>query len=86
MGRLASFFSELVRCDFFANLREPQAAFAEDVGGEALLFAQQAEQQMLRADVLVIQALGFFRAVGEHAFALVAAAAGRPTSTPSRAE
>ena len=57
---------------FFADGREPQAALVQDLGGEALLFAQQAEQQMLGADVLVVQALRFFRAIGQHALALVA--------------
>ena len=44
----------------------------QDLGGEALLLAQQAEQQVLGADVLVVQALGFFRAIGQHALAFVA--------------
>ncbi len=35
------------------------------------LLAQQAEQQMLRTNVLVIQPLGLLCAVGEHALALV---------------
>ena len=43
----------------------------EDLGGEALLFAQQAEQQMFGADVLVREALGLFSGVGEHALAFV---------------
>ena len=44
----------------------------QDFGGEALLFAQQAQQQMLGADVLVVQPLGFFGAIGQHALALMA--------------
>ena len=54
-----------------ANLRKLQAALLQDLRGEALLFAQQAEQQMFGADVLVAEALGFFRGVGQHALALV---------------
>ena len=44
----------------------------QDLGREALLLAQQSEQQMLGADVLVGEPLGLFRRVGEHALALVA--------------
>src|SRR5258708_7109561 len=44
----------------------------QDLGGETLLFTQQAEQQMLGPDVLVAQTLGFFRAIGQHALALMA--------------
>ena len=44
----------------------------QDLGGEAFLLAQQAQQQVLGADVLVIEPLGFFRAIGQHALALVA--------------
>ena len=44
----------------------------QDLGREALLFAQQAQQQMLGADVLVVEPLGFLGAVGQHALALVA--------------
>jgi hypothetical protein len=39
---------------------------------EAFLLAQQAQQQMLRADVLVAQPLGFLRPVCQHALAFVA--------------
>ena len=44
----------------------------KNLGGEALFFAQQAKQQMFGSDVLVIEPLGFFRSIGQHAFALVA--------------
>ena len=53
-------------------MRKAQAALVQDLGGKAFLFPQQAQQQMLGTDVLVIQALGFFGAIGEHALALVA--------------
>ena len=56
----------------FPDGGKPQTALVQDLRGEALLFAQQAQQQVLGADVLVIQPLGFFRAIGQHAFALVA--------------
>ena len=58
--------------DFFANGGEPQAALMQDFGGEAFLFAQQAEQKMFGANVLVAEPFGFFGAIGEHAFAFVA--------------
>ena len=57
---------------FFANGGEAQAALVQDLGGEALLLAQQAQQQVLGADVLVVQAFGLFRAIGQHALAFVA--------------
>ena len=54
-----------------ANLRQLQAALLQNLGGEALLFAQQAQQQMFGTDVLVAQALGFFGRIGQHPLALV---------------
>ena len=72
MGRLEATFSDDERCDLFAHLRKAQAALVQNLGGETLLFAQQSEQQMLGADVLVIQPLGFFGAIGQHALALMA--------------
>ena len=50
---------------------QAQAALGEDLGGEALLLAQQAEQEVFGADVLVGEALGLLGGVGEHALALV---------------
>src|SRR5215472_8284693 len=44
----------------------------QDFRGKAFLFAQQTQQQVLRPDVFVVQALGFFSAVCEDALALVA--------------
>ena len=46
---------------FLADGGEPQAALVQDLGGEALLFAQQAQQQVLGADVLVVQAARLLR-------------------------
>ena len=57
---------------FLPNGGEPQPALVQDLRGEALLFAQQAEQQVLGADVLVVQPLGLFGAVGQNALAFVA--------------
>ena len=54
-----------------ANLRQLQAALLQNLRGKAFFFAQQAQQQMFGADVLVAQALGFFRRVGQHPLALV---------------
>ncbi len=44
----------------------------QDFRGETLLFAQQAEQQVLSADVLLAQPLGLFGTIGQHALALMA--------------
>ena len=54
-----------------ANLRQLQAALLQNLGGEALFFAQQAEEQMLGSDVFVSETLCFFGGVGQDAFALV---------------
>src|SRR5215471_20273598 len=43
----------------------------QDFGGKALFFAQQAEQQMLGANVLMAQAFGFLGGIGQHALALI---------------
>ena len=72
LGRLEATFSRLGTRQFFANGREAQAALVQNLGGEALLFAQQAQQQVLGADVLVVQALGFFGPISQDALALVA--------------
>ena len=57
---------------FFADGGQPEAPLVQDLRREALFLAQQTEQQVLRADVLVAQALGFLRTVGQDAFAFVA--------------
>ena len=73
LGRLDGHFFGLRSAQISSRIgREPQAALVQDLGGEALLFAQQAEQQVLGADVLVVQALGFLGAIRQHALALVA--------------
>ncbi len=72
MGRLAATFSDCGALQLFADGGEPQTAFVQNFGRKALLFPQQAQQQMLRADVLVIQALGFFGAIRQHTLALMA--------------
>ena len=65
------------RCRFFtrsarqllAQGREAQTALHQDFRAKALLFAKDAKQQMLRADVLVAQALGLFRSHVQDALA-----------------
>src|SRR5262249_45799801 len=57
--------------NLFAHLGEPQSTLVQDIGGEALLFAEQSKQQVFRTNVLVIEALCFLSAVGEHALALM---------------
>ena len=65
-------FFALRALQFFADGGKTQAALMQDLRREALFLAQQAEQQVLSADVLVVQALGFFGPIGEHALAFVA--------------
>ena len=64
------FFLRAAR-QLLADGGEAQAALVQNFGGKALFFAQQAQQQVLGADVLVRQALGFLRRIGQHALALV---------------
>ena len=45
--------------DLVANLVQVHAEALEDAGGDAFAFADQAEQQVLGADVVVAQAAGF---------------------------
>ncbi len=54
-----------------ANLGELEAAFLQDLGGEALFFAEQAQQQMFCTNMFMAKALRFFRGVGQDALALV---------------
>ena len=56
----------------FTNGGEAQAALVQDLCRKALLFAQQAEQQVLRPYVFVRKPLRLFRRIGQHALALVA--------------
>ena len=72
LGRAEATFSLCERCQFLADGGEAQAALVQNLGGEALLFAQQAQQQVLGADVLVVEPLGLFGAIRQHALALVA--------------
>ena len=71
LGPLRHLFALRTR-QLLADGGEPQAALVQNLGREALLFAQQAQQQVFGADVLVVQAFGLFRAIGQHALALVA--------------
>ena len=55
------------RDDVFADGVEPHPLFHEDRRRDRTLFAQDAEQQMLGADVVVQQAVRFFRGKLQHA-------------------
>ena len=55
----------------FANSWQAKTALLEDLRGEALFFAQQAQKQVLGPDVFMGQALSLFRGVGKNPFALV---------------
>ena len=48
---------------FFADVFELQAEVHQDLGGDAFLLAQQAEQQVLGADVVVVEVAGLFHRV-----------------------
>ena len=48
-----------------------QAALRQDFGGEALLFPQEAQKQVLRTYVLVAEPFRLFGGVGEYALALI---------------
>ena len=56
---------------FLADRRQAQPALGQDLRRKALLFAQQSQQQVFRADVLVRKPLGLFRRVRQHPLALV---------------
>ena len=72
LGPVGRDFFRLRPRQLFADGGKPQAALVQNLGGEAFLFAQQTQQQMLGADVLVAEPLGFLGAIGQHALALVA--------------
>ncbi len=49
--------------NFFANFFELQAEVHQHLGGDAFPFAQQAEQDVLGADVVVVEVAGLFHRV-----------------------
>ena len=57
---------------FFADRRKTQSAFVQNLSRKTFFFAQQSQQQMFGADVLVRKAFRFFGRVREHALAFVA--------------
>ena len=65
-------FSWVAAGQFFADGGEAQPALVQDLGGEALFFSQQTQQQMFGANVAVREPLGFFGGIGQHSLALVA--------------
>ena len=69
-GRAAVVFSPGRAREFFAQRGEAQAALHQNLGAEALLFAQDSEEQVLGADVLHAEALRFFAGHIEDALAL----------------
>ena len=58
--------------DVVAHRVQPHPLLHQDGGGDRALFAQDAEQQVLGADVAVQEAVGFFGGVLEHALGLAA--------------
>ena len=57
---------------FFADRRQPQSALVQNFGGEALFFAQQTEQQVFGADVLMGEPLRFLGGIGQNPLAFIA--------------
>src|ERR1700687_385260 len=58
--------------ELFADGREAQTALVQDLGGEALLFPQQAQKQVFGPDVAMRKALGFLGGVSKNPFAFIA--------------
>ena len=56
---------------FLADRVQTQSALVQDFRSNALLFAQNSQQQVLGADMAMIQPLRFFGGVGENSLALV---------------
>ena len=55
----------------FANLREFESTLLQDLRSKAFFFAQEAKKQVFRTDMLVPQAFGFFRRIGQDALAFI---------------
>ncbi len=72
LGPRGRHFFTLRTRQLLADGGKPEASFVQNLRRETLFLAQQPQQQVLRADVLVAQALGFLRPVRQHAFAFVA--------------
>ena len=70
--------------DVLADGVEPHPLFHEDGRRDRPLFAQDAEQQMLGADVVVQQPVGLFGRELQHALGFRAERESRPRSRPSR--
>ena len=51
---------------------QSEALFAQQLSAEGFLLAKQAEEQMHRADVLVVHAFGFLGRVGQRSLGFVA--------------
>src|SRR5262249_24607105 len=56
--------------EFFSNRDKPQSAVVENLGSDAFLFAQNAQQEVLGADMPVVQSLGFFIGASQDSLAL----------------
>ena len=72
LGARGGDFLRLRADQLLPDAGKAQAALTQYLGCEAFLFAQQAEQQVLGADVPVGQPLGFFGGVCQNPLALVA--------------
>ena len=59
-------------CKFLADGRQTETALMQNFGSEAFLFAQQTQEQVLGANVLMGETFRLFRGIGEHALTLIA--------------
>src|SRR5205814_1377561 len=57
---------------FLADGAQTQATLVQDFSGKAFLFAQQSQQQMFGADVLMAEALSLFSSISQYALAFIA--------------
>jgi hypothetical protein len=84
LGRAAAGFSPEGPRQFFAQRRQAQSALHQNLGAEALLFAQNSEQQVLGRHVFHAQPLGFFRGHIQDALAFGAQRHFHARGNPSR--
>jgi hypothetical protein len=52
------------------QLRRGESVFQHDLRGDALLFAQQSQEQVFSGDVRMLQPLGLLSPIRQHALAL----------------
>ena len=71
LERVLDILGQPAERDLLADPAEVCAEADQDLGGDALTLADQAQQQVLRANVFVGETFGLFRCVGKHPLAFV---------------